>query len=783
MRDFQVALENCELSDMGFKGPKFTWNNGPENQFFIKERLDRGVVNSNWCEIFPQAELVVEASTISDHAVLMVFLRGNKYFRRKEPRFRHEASWYAVKEYQETILCAWNCDIERNDRWAQVNQKLSNCQRGILEWRVTAGGSPQKQISSLRKKLNMVQGSEGIQAGEDAILLQKEINSLLDQEDMKWRQRAKADWLRLGDRNTKFFHDSATQRRKKNQILKIKDERGTTWETPEKIKVAFVDYFTNLFMAGDGRNMEPCLQHISKKVIDGMNNDLLQIFSSEEVTQALQQMGPLKAPGLDGFPAGFFQNHWEIMGGEITLLVLDILNSGVLPENLNLTYIALIPKIKMPTCVTEFRPISLCNVLYKLISKVLANRLKKVLSHLIAPTQSAFVPGRLITDNILAAYETLHTMHTRMKGKKGFMAIKLDMSKVYDRVEWDFLEETMRRMGFAPRWIQLIMMCVTTVKYSILVNGEPCGNIQPSRGLRQGDPIFPYLFLLCAEVLSSMVTQANSDGLLSGVPTSKYGPRVSHLFFADDSLLFCRASISQWNNLTNLLKVYEDASGQRLNNNKTAIYFSGNTTQIVKKEIMEVAGMPVNQRYDSYVGLPAMVGRSRIAAFKSIKDRVWKRLQDRKLQFLSQAGNEILLKAVIQAIPTYCMNVFLLPKSLCLEINSLMQKFWWGHQNKSKVYWMSWSRMSLAKADGGLGYRDFESFNKALLAKQGLRLWQQPNSFFSKIMAAKYYRGRCFLESNLGTRPSFAWRSIHSLCELIKEGLIWRIESGSQVRI
>jgi hypothetical protein len=172
------------------------------------------------------------------------------------------------------------------------------------------------------------------------------------------------------------------------------------------------------------------------------------------------------------------------MGGEIALLVIDILNSGVMPENLNLTHIALIPKVTTPTCVTEFRPISLCNALYKLISKVLANRLKRVLPSLVAPTQSAFVLGRLITDNILAAYETLHTMHTHIKGKKGFIVVKLDMSKAYDRVEWGFLEETMRWMGFAPRWIHLIMMCVTMVKYSILVNGEPCGNIKPSRGLR-----------------------------------------------------------------------------------------------------------------------------------------------------------------------------------------------------------------------------------------------------------------------------------------------------------
>jgi hypothetical protein len=123
---------------------------------------------------------------------------------------------------------------------------------------------------------------------------------------MKWRQRAKVDWLRFGYRNTKFFHASTTQRRKKYQIIKIQDERGTTWETPEAIKVAFVDYFTNLFMAGGGGNIKPCLQNISTKVTDGMNSDLLKAFTSEEVTQARQQMGPLKAPGPDGYPAGFF---------------------------------------------------------------------------------------------------------------------------------------------------------------------------------------------------------------------------------------------------------------------------------------------------------------------------------------------------------------------------------------------------------------------------------------------------------------------------------------------
>jgi hypothetical protein len=146
--------------------------------------------------------------------------------------------------------------------------------------------------------------------------------------------------------------------------------------------------------------------------------------------------------------------------------------------------------------------------------------------------------------------------------------------------------------------------------------------------LRQGDPISPYLFHICAEALSSMVSEANNKGSLMGVPTSKYGPRVSHLFFEDDSLLFYRSTLSQWNHLTQLLVRYEAALGQWLNCNKTVIFFSKNTSQDDKRAIVEAAGILVTQRYDSYLGLPVLVGQSRMAAFKSIKDRVWKRMQD-----------------------------------------------------------------------------------------------------------------------------------------------------------
>ena len=284
----------------------------------------------------------------------------------------------------------------------------------------------------------------------------------------------------------------------------------------------------------------------------------------------------------------------------------------------------------------------------------------------------------------------------------------------------------MRKMGFDLKWIWLIMMCVTTMQYLVLVNGYPCGVIKLRRGLRQGDPISPYLFLFCVEGLSALLSKATTDGILTRVPTLKRGPYTSHLFFADDSLLFCRSTLVQRECLTNILRMYEEALGQRLSNSKTSLFFSKTTTQRDRDALLARACIPASQRYDTYLGLPGLVGKSQILAFRSIIDRVEKVAGlEAKISFPGR--KEVLLKYLIQAILTYSMSSFLLLKTLCLEINSLMQKFWWNHQkNEAKIHWMSWRRMGKSKFMGGMGFLDFHNFNKALLAKQFWQLWFHP---------------------------------------------------------
>ena len=203
--------------------------------------------------------------------------------------------------------------------------------------------------------------------------------------------------------------------------------------------------------------------------------------------------------------------------------------------------------------------------------------MKSTLPCIISDAQSAFVPGRLISDNTTVAFEMVHRMRNRRKGKVGHMAIKLDISKVYDRVEWEFLEKIMLKLGFPVQLVNLAMSTVRTASYSVIINDEPCGYINPSRGIKQGDPLSPYLFLLCTEGLSSLLRKASEDRLVRGLLSCHGGVRISHLLFADDCLLFCEAKLEEGRSLLDLLTLYESASGQAINRRKTTLFFSRNT--------------------------------------------------------------------------------------------------------------------------------------------------------------------------------------------------------------
>jgi len=591
-------------------------------------------------------------------------------------------------------------------------------------------------------------------------------------------------WLAAGDKNSKIFHLRASQRRKKNMIKALKRHDGTLTSDTQEMNDITINFFKDLYTSEGTNDMDAVLSKVPRKVTVEMNEALIAPFSEKEVKEALFQMFPTKAPGPDGYPAHFFQCHWDLCGKEVTEAVLAVLCRKEDLTSINDTIIVLIPKVASPEELGQFRPISLCNVIYKIVSKVAANRLKVILPDIISEEQSAFVPGRLITDNIITAYECLHFMKQKKPSELRCCALKLDMKKAYDRVEWTYLQAIMTKLGFHQLWVQLIMRLVSSVSFLVQLNGSCLESFKPTRGIRQGDPISPYLFLIAAEGLSCLLKSYVQSSELKGIMVAPTAPMVSHLLFADDSLLFFKANRESAVLIKNALQVYCAASGQQINEQKSSIHFAKKCLMSIRVEIKSVLNVYNECLSEKYLGMPSDVGSSSNGAFKYLKDRIWARIQGWMEQCLSSGGKEVLIKSVVQAIPTYSMACFKLPRGLCKHLTSLVRGFWWGSkEGKRKTSWVAWDDMVMPKSMGGLGFRDFESFNLALLAKQAWRTLKEPSSLSSRILKAVYFPNTDFLGANLGQSPSKIWRSILDGREVLQLGLIKRIGTGETTSI
>ena len=257
----------------------------------------------------------------------------------------------------------------------------------------------------------------------------------------------------------------------------------------------------------------------------------------------------------------------------------------------------------------------------------MCDRLKRVLPHIISPAQGAFVAGRLISDNLLIAHEMIHGLKTNPRCKSDFIAIKTDMSKAYDRVEWNFLEALFIKMGFHRRWIAWIMCCVRMVSYSVCLNGQSYGHITPQRGIRQGDPLSPFLFILCAEALIHTMNQAERRGGLTGMKLAPTCPSVQHLLFADDSFFLCKASLVECTEFLRRLKLYGDSSGQVINFQKSAITFGNGIDPVMRRLLAEILGIENEGGDGKYLGLPECFSGSKQKLLAFIGEKLNKRLR------------------------------------------------------------------------------------------------------------------------------------------------------------
>ena len=614
--DIRSFMSECDLYDLKHSGNFLSWR-GKRHDHVVHCRLDRAMSNGAWALDYPFSRCEYMRFEGSDHRPLLTHLDLTK--KKKKGIFRYDRRLKHNEEVSAIIQAAWNLNDSE-----MVEEKINRCRGEIITWSRQKQQNSQKAIEEHRRMLEEAMSSQDPNQELISAINNKLLSAYKAEEEF-WKQRSRQLWLTLGDKNSGYFHAITRGRTVVNKFSVIEKEDGTPVYEEEGILKVISDYFHLLFTSKEGERETTIREAIKPCISSELNQSLISLPSEDEIKAACFSIHADKAPGPDGFSASFFQSNWHTVGSNIVIEVQSFFSSGNLQSSINNTHIRLIPKIQSPQKMVDYRPIALCTVFYKIISKLLSKRLQPVLQTIISENQSAFVPKRAINDNVLITHEALHYLKTSGAKKRCYMAVKTDMSKAYDRIEWEFIKLVMQTMGFHQKWIHWIMQCITTVSYSFLLNGAAQGSVIPHRGIRQGDPLSPYLFILCSEVLSGLCSKAQAEGTLPGLRVAKGSPRINHLLFADDTMFFSRSDSKSCRTLMTILQRYEAASGQMINKAKSAITFSSKTPENIKSKAQLIMGIQRTGGLGKYLGLPELFGRKKKDLFNQIIDRIRQR--------------------------------------------------------------------------------------------------------------------------------------------------------------
>ncbi|PNY14024.1 hypothetical protein L195_g010693 [Trifolium pratense] len=386
---FRSTLAICDFQDLGYKGDVFTWNNRQQGSNLIKARLDRFVANTDWISLFPNYSNSHLLRYKSDHAPILLDFSpyaGHKQRQKRNTPIRYEQIWSRDTNHIQIVKDHWLAN------GGPTHQKLTTALNALQSWGKNRFGIIPTRIKNLQEELKKLNDENGaLNLTEQIKSKELELDDILECEEMWWGQRSRALWLEHGDKNTKYFHMKANIRKKKNTIEAIKDSQGQIQHEDNMIEQILVEHFQTLFTKQNTKNITETVKVVEGKVSPEMHQMLSEAYTKEEVFQAIKDMKALAAPRPDGLPALFYHNYWDIIGNDITSMVLQVLNNNGDPCQFNSTHICLIPKTSHPSTPSDFRPISLCNVTLKIITKTLANRIKTILPKIISPNQSAFI--------------------------------------------------------------------------------------------------------------------------------------------------------------------------------------------------------------------------------------------------------------------------------------------------------------------------------------------------------------------------------------------------------
>jgi hypothetical protein len=415
------------------------------------------------------------------------------------------------------VVEGWSSSNIGHTKGMIVKDKFKALKWVLKKWNAEVYGGLEKKVERLTNEIERLdlkrEGSDFVESDnviQNALFV--ELRHLLHSKDSVIFQRSRSRWLKEGDANTGYFHSCVVTRKRSNTIGALRI--GDRWvDKPLEVRGEVVDFFRKHF--ADVSWCRPQLDGVEFPVLlSSQIVELVKPFSVIEVRGVVEDSDGNKSPGPDGFNFSFLKGEWEVIGGAVMEFMYEFHEKAIIPKAFSSYFLTLIPKILNPQSLGDFRPIALLGCIYKLVAKVLTNRLGLVMGSLTSKNQSAFIKGRLLVDGVLVINEVVDWVK---KAKKKCLIFKVDFVKAYDSVSWSFLDYMLRRFGFDDKWRSWIRACVFAGSLSVLVNSCPTEQVDISKGLKQGDPLAPFLFVLVAEGLGALVKKAVDIGFFKGI--------------------------------------------------------------------------------------------------------------------------------------------------------------------------------------------------------------------------------------------------------------------------
>ncbi|GJV47243.1 RNA-directed DNA polymerase, eukaryota [Tanacetum coccineum] len=682
-RAFDHFISSSGLVDVKLEGYAFTWSH-PSGAKMSK--LDRFLVSEGMFSIFPSISALCLDRHLSDHRPILLCEVLSDF---GPIPFRFYHSWFNLEGFDDMVEQTW-CSFSHSDsnRMIRFKKKLQDLKIIIRGWVKNRRADRNDELNSIKIELSTI--DKDVDSGvvsESTLLRRMELQrKLYDLNQLNANdsfQKSKVKWAIEGDENSKFFHGMINRKRSHLAIRGVFD-KGNWVTDPGVVKQVFCNHF-------EARFKEPATQRLllnfpfNKRLSDIQSSDLESNVTRDEIRLAVWSCGENKSPGPDGYSFEFFKKYWKLVGPDLCEAVEYFFETGLFPKGCNSSFIALIPKVADAKLVNDFRPISLVGCVYKVVTKVLANRLSLVIADLVSDTQSAFVANRQILDGPFILNEIFHWCKRK---RKQAMFFKVDFAKAYDSVRWDYLLDVLEAFGFGQTWCNWIRGTFSSARASVLVNGSPSNEFSFHCGLKQGDPLSPFLFILIMESLHLSFSRAVNEGIFKGVHLNG-SITISHLFYADDAMFIGEWSDANLKGIINILQCFFLASGLKINIHKSQVLGVGIPSNIVKQAAASLGcGVLLNQfRY-----LGVMVGKcmSRHQAWEDMVLKLRSRLSKWKVKTLSIGGRLTLLKSVLGASPLYYMSIFKVPKGVstftCLN-RALLLKWTWRFVSQDGSLW------------------------------------------------------------------------------------------------